>query len=509
MKVFLTSTCAKIGRIFWSWGFLKFVLWSVTLIILFYVEEDWRGARAWAATKAEWEAAGISFNPQTYVPPPIPDDQNLAALPLFKQEPADPKDSFLEPVALRKALRIDQPAIDLPSPGNLQRGGLPDMAQIQILIANDYAEIFKNTSPRPDTLGQLDALYPFLADLRAASVVRSLCRFQLDYSIQPPAGRPLGLLVEQIGVSKILTLHAILALAEHQPDLALADLKTNFNLMSGARRDPTLVAGLVGIGMNAIGNTALRDGLALHAWDDAQLAELQEELARIDFLQNYQYLMKSEAIVSIISNFDVIKTHRSLDIVGYFGQSPDSAKPFAAWITSLWANGWIDQNKVTTVTALLSLGQTVDPRLRRVFPAQADDLENRANALQQRWDGNAPWNFLFTMSAPAVGTSTSKFAVGQVTVDEMRIACALERYRLAHGVYPDSLNALAPASIDELPQDIINGEPYHYRLRPDGTFLLYSVGWNRTDDGGKVIFKSEAPMQIDYKQGDWVWPTPK
>jgi hypothetical protein len=42
MKVFFTSTCAKIGRVFWSWGFLKFILWTVTLIILFYVEEDCR-----------------------------------------------------------------------------------------------------------------------------------------------------------------------------------------------------------------------------------------------------------------------------------------------------------------------------------------------------------------------------------------------------------------------------------------------------------------------------------
>ena len=48
MKRFLS----RIGRFFRLWTFLKILLWTATLIALFYAEEDWRGARAWAATKA-------------------------------------------------------------------------------------------------------------------------------------------------------------------------------------------------------------------------------------------------------------------------------------------------------------------------------------------------------------------------------------------------------------------------------------------------------------------------
>jgi hypothetical protein len=50
----------------------------------------------------------------------------------------------------------------------------------------------------------------------------------------------------------------------------------------------------------------------------------------------------------------------------------------------------------------------------------------------------------------------------------------------------------------------MNGEPYHYRLKPDGTFLLYSVGWNQKDDGGKVGRKDGA---VDHLEGDWPWPS--
>ena len=39
-----------------------------------------------------------------------------------------------------------------------------------------------------------------------------------------------------------------------------------------------------------------------------------------------------------------------------------------------------------------------------------------------------------------------------------------------------------------------------YRRMGDGKFLLYSVGWNETDDGGTASDKMD--------QGDWVWQYP-
>jgi hypothetical protein len=62
---------------------------------------------------------------------------------------------------------------------------------------------------------------------------------------------------------------------------------------------------------------------------------------------------------------------------------------------------------------------------------------------------------------------------------------------------------LAPQFIAKLPHDIINGEPLHYRRRPDGQFVLYSVGWNETDEGG-VVGRTRAG-RADISKGDWVW----
>ncbi|MBN4052617.1 type II secretion system protein GspG, partial [bacterium AH-315-K20] len=64
---------------------------------------------------------------------------------------------------------------------------------------------------------------------------------------------------------------------------------------------------------------------------------------------------------------------------------------------------------------------------------------------------------------------------------------ALEHHFLDHGTYPDSLSSLVPEYLDALPADPWTGEPLLYRTTPgEGIgYLLYSVGPDATDDGGK------------------------
>ena len=91
----------------------------------------------------------------------------------------------------------------------------------------------------------------------------------------------------------------------------------------------------------------------------------------------------------------------------------------------------------------------------------------------------------------------------QTCANQAALACALERYRLANGQFPETLDALTPQFISRPPNDVITGQPYKYRRTEDGQFILYSVGWNEKDDGGvpgKTLF--------DKTQGDWVWDYP-
>jgi hypothetical protein len=64
------------------------------------------------------------------------------------------------------------------------------------------------------------------------------------------------------------------------------------------------------------------------------------------------------------------------------------------------------------------------------------------------------------------------------------IALALSAYHVREGRYPESPSLLVPDYLPEIPADTFTGEPLHYRLEGNG-YVLYSVGRDMRDDGGK------------------------
>jgi len=58
---------------------------AAAIVVLFYAEENWRGKHAWEKYKRESEARGDRFEWSAVVPPPVADEQNFAATPLFAE----------------------------------------------------------------------------------------------------------------------------------------------------------------------------------------------------------------------------------------------------------------------------------------------------------------------------------------------------------------------------------------------------------------------------------------
>jgi len=119
---------------------------------------------------------------------------------------------------------------------------------------------------------------------------------------------------------------------------------------------------------------------------------------------------------------------------------------------------------------------------------------------------------LMSMLLPALSRVAVKTAYGQTAVEEARLACALERFRLKNGSYPEKLEQLVPEFVNKTPADIVTGEQLKYHRTDDGHFVLYSVGWNKTDDGGQVAMhagRAAGPERssgsVDEQAGDWVW----
>jgi hypothetical protein len=76
------------------------------------------------------------------------------------------------------------------------------------------------------------------------------------------------------------------------------------------------------------------------------------------------------------------------------------------------------------------------------------------------------------------------------------VALAVERYRLQHGRWPDSLADLSPDLIAKIPMDPYLGKPLRYRRLADGV-VIYSVGPDGRDDGGKIDRKNNMAPGTD------------
>lgn len=65
----------------------------------------------------------------------------------------------------------------------------------------------------------------------------------------------------------------------------------------------------------------------------------------------------------------------------------------------------------------------------------------------------------------------------------VQVALAATRYRLERGHYPAAADELVPAYLPAIPIDPFDGKPLRMKPEADG-LLFYSVGRDRTDDGG-------------------------
>jgi len=505
---------------FFRWtGF--FLLGLLALVFLFYAEEDLRGWHAWNQFKKS--AKGERFDYASVVPPKVPDDDNFALAPVVVSCYRQQLDTNGKRVLARDTTITNRLDIDLyggadtksrPTNGNWSRGIPTDLAAWQRFYRTSRETTHAITefpvapaaqSPAADVLLALSTFDPVIEDLREAAQ-RPSSRFPLNYDAEYPFITLLPHLANLKRCALVLQLRASAELDAGQTDKALDDVKLSFRLISATRDEPFLISHLVRAAQLQLVFQPIWEGMNRHQWSDAQLAAIQQELAQIDFVTDCQKSMHGSRN-GVIAVVDHLRRHRSFrELTSMFsGSDEQTVKPgdfFKAVAFRLMPGGWFYQNEV----AIASLHQqrifpAIDASKHQIFPRITDRNEKSPMPRQR-----SLWNYFGGAFLPAMASAERKFAQAQATADLARIACALERFRLANGHYPASLDALSPSFIDPLPTDVIGGDAFRYRLTSDGTYLLYSVGWNGIDDDGKPGLRRNDVQ--DLTAGDWVWLAP-
>lgn len=493
---------------------------AVLFVVFFYAEEDWRGWHAWEQFKRNWTAKGEKFGSQSFVPAPVPADQNFALTPIVVScygrmidkagHEIRPRNTNLVN-RLQISCRREADTGNQPEIGSRQKRTFTDLGVWQQYYrhpadtnswksqADEFPTTAQPQSPAADVLLALSKYDSVIEELRSAGRL-PYSRFPLQYDNEDPAEILLPHLAALKRCSQVLQLRAIAELQNGQSDRALDDVSLMFRLTESIHNEPFLISHLVRIAILQIALQPVWEGLGRHQWSDAQLADLNQELSRLDFLADYKLSMHGEMMFQDgILRFIRRHPEKFTNLSGPVNESNPNF--FLTLFLTLAPSGWYYQNELRCARVMEQSylpaadvqNQTVDPALIRQADAMIDDERQHPG----------PFNLLENMMLPALSAAARKFAFAQNSVELAQVACALERYRMARGQYPESLHALKPQFVAKLPNDVIGGAPLIYRPRTNGDFQLYSVGWNETDDGGVAGFKKDG--SADIASGDWIW----
>lgn len=459
-----------------------------TLITLFYAVENWRGARAWKEMEAQLRAISEPLTIAELVPAPVPDDRNVAMAAIFQEVFAYDKAtketiSKQEMPPVPRIQQINKVINELNSKPNV----LPSYAYGRIASIPDFTVLEKFK----DKNGAL------LSEIRQA-LDRPQINWNHDYSLRFSLSVPhLGSIMD---LGKYYQLEALDHMDSGRSDLALEDIRYIQRLSEIAKKDPFLMENLVSMTVNSVNGNTIWAGLQRRAWNEKQILELQDlatkksdefsdyqkglRWERTTFLQatqgNQVEFLERMTSLNELSSF----SWESLLTMTYFFLRPKGWMDMDRGLYSGWMQRYIE------LCGKFGKGLSGLEEFRKLdeeFLSKSGDVTQRLMT---------PMTFL---AFPAL-SGVFKRSIETENLNRMiQIACSLERYRLATGKIPASLEVLVPKYLSALPLDIVNGEPLKFVGKNGEDYLLYSVGLNGTDDGGYT--------SKDRNKGDWVWPS--
>lgn len=526
------------GALSWlaSWVFWRRVMMScavlVTLVALFYGVENWRGHRAWQEHKQAVEASGVSLNYEDYIPPPIPDEDNMAMAPVFKPlfdgpltDPNPDEEDWAEYNLLTRDMALHV------NGGVHVHGGVGPMSaswqESRPWNLHDWQinlRGWKNMSPEavdPEVFAKYEAWgrdpereYPRTAEAQspAEDVLLALTKFDPQFdafreAIQRPDARwPIvyedrgGALLPHLSMVKgIATIQALRAAALLELDRAgeaAEALALAARLAQSLAGEPFNVSSMVRIASMHILASTVWVGMSGDEWtaDDLERFQGWFDPANLEKQSLKGYGVERSMWTEMLTNHfeDMIR------LAEEYPEIRNTGVVASRWIQFAIPSGWWRQNAVSLDRHLGSNEEL----LRAVFSGVAFRDVDRSTSdpeppspytfivsLLDEWDAGRESQWGWRVTSPV------KSIQGVIVV---HTACAVERFRLERGRLPETLAALVPEYLDEVPRDYMDGQPLRYRVDGPASFRVWSIGLDFEDDGGE-------PLSDESNRGDITW----
>jgi hypothetical protein len=494
----------------------NFIIIAALLVIALAIaiaSVPYRARRAVERYQAQLLASGEKLNPEQLWPIPPPLESNGA--PLFRQV------MMLNWSGLTNILDKNAPvAMRMIAPGKAAVG----WAQ-----PNVHSNIDTNTWEEIEAaLSRFDS---YLDDVRLAAQ-RPVFDFGLDYrqgwSLLLPHLAPLKRSVQFLTYDSVCDLHRGDVMA------ACTNVETTLALVRATSTEPIPISQLVRLAMAQIAMTATWELLQSTNLTEAQLAAIQHDWAGLDFIEPSEQSLEferacSQMIITRMRNSSA--QFRQVISLGSGGSASGTPLPIQvgerflsemviATRETRWrfSQSYPDQLKALKgLQALLQTFRQVETNHSFVDAIRRQQGALDKLGLQPPEDDNFNWldangpdlSSLFSRSVLSLGRVCERVFNAEVARDLTTTALALKRYQLAHSDYPSDLSSLVPRFLPAIPRDPADGQPLRYRVKPDGTFLLYSIGLDGVDNGGDPSPVDGKTKSFSWLRGrDLVWPSP-
>lgn len=460
----------------WAGTGVVLALCGAVGVLGWYQYQNWRSRRDWTRYQAELRQRGVPLDLAAVWPGPVPDGDNVAQSEAFqawarRNAETTFRGSVLE--VLQAVAQVDLRPVPTPFQWTrwLQQQSLDLAAQCDALAGNPAKPPRFLTAA--DIAATLAAEAPQLAALAEAVATRP--HFRVTTNAGPAAvfSDPPREVAALLHAHLLFTLRAESRLLAGDPDGAAADELTSLRLVQLARQAPDADSSTRAQVLLARSLQPLWEGLVAHRWNEAQLAAFQATLSQMNCLADHTNALRRVVLAKI-------EQWQPLPDLDPAPRPPGSGE---AWQPRGW---WFDNCLQLHRASELTIANIDVARGRMNQNQIANDLAGLTL--------ETPLNILFQQVWWASGPARVGYA--QTMLHQTITACALERYRLAHGRYPDTLAALVPEFLPRVLADCFYGRPFAYEREAGDRFRLIGFGPNGIKDRGQP------------GTDDWIWAFP-
>ena len=477
--------------------------------------------REWQRVKAQIEADGETFDLMKLLPSAPADAENFCAIPELKDVTAklddDPNTSA--PEMPRKA---SGPLVEVWKPDNGRPGTGDGPRQGVAANSSEMAAYFRKTKfielpptsddPARDILAAIGVQHPEVAALTAA-IGRSKSQITPAFAERrwtvPFIAQRHTQWSTVTNAGNILRIQALAAIGAGNKDITRSDIVALLKLSEAAGQEPFLLSYIHSVNLEKAVHHVLWEALRAGVLSDEILAEVLQELSKHDGRDRLLYALRTELILNV-DHLEHLRDEHREETLAAFGSG-------TGWISRLISRllpaGVFDRNASFYCSELYRLA--IRPLKTEGFPSVVGELHvlERVAHHDCHASGNPFREVTVGVAARLLPTTFSivrKGAVAASTHDQAMTAIALERFNLQHHRYPTVLSELVPAFVPKLPLDTLSGIPLGYRRTEDGRYMIWSAGFDGTDDNGKIGTSSKAVERLTYVEytnykGDWVW----